>query len=87
MNYQAGLSEVGGLSANFHDPSSSVMSWLTTGLSMVQGKPFWSFNIQIPYLIVNPQSLLVSLWACLDPQAWSSVLWGQPNGFIMAKTS
>jgi hypothetical protein len=35
---QAGLSVVGGLSANFHSPSSSVMSWLTTGLSMVQGK-------------------------------------------------
>lgn len=34
----AGLSVVGGLSANFHSPSSSVISWLTTGLSMVQGK-------------------------------------------------
>lgn len=34
---QAGLSVVGGLSANFHDPASSVTSWLSSGLKMVQG--------------------------------------------------
>lgn len=33
----AGLSVVGGLSANFHDPANSVTSWLTSGLRMVQG--------------------------------------------------
>lgn len=33
----AGLSVVGGLSANFHDPASSVTSWLSSGLRMVQG--------------------------------------------------
>jgi len=32
----AGLSVVGGLSANYHDQASSVMSWLSTGLRMVQ---------------------------------------------------
>jgi hypothetical protein len=34
--YQAGLSVVGGLSANFRNPTSTVISWLTTGLGMVQ---------------------------------------------------
>lgn len=34
----AGLSVVGGLSANFQSPASSVMSWLSSGLRMVQGK-------------------------------------------------
>lgn len=33
----AGLSVVGGLSANFHDPASSMGSWLSSGLRMVQG--------------------------------------------------
>ena len=33
----AGLSVVGGLSANFQNSASSVMSWLTSGLRMVQG--------------------------------------------------
>jgi len=32
----AGLSVVGGLSANFRNPTSSAVSWLTTGLGMVQ---------------------------------------------------
>lgn len=31
------MSVVGGLSANFHDPASSVSSWLSSGLKMVQG--------------------------------------------------
>lgn len=34
----AGLSVVGGLSANFASPASSVMSWLTSGMKMVQGE-------------------------------------------------
>lgn len=34
----AGLSVVGGLSANFTSSSTSVMSWLTSGMKMVQGK-------------------------------------------------
>jgi uncharacterized membrane protein YjjB (DUF3815 family) len=34
----AGLSVVGGLSANFTNSSTSVMSWLTSGMKMVQGK-------------------------------------------------
>ena len=34
----AGLSVVGGLSVNFHDPANSVTSWLTSGLRMVQGE-------------------------------------------------
>lgn len=33
----AGLSVVGGLSANFRDPATSVLSWLSSGLGMVQG--------------------------------------------------
>lgn len=33
----AGLSVVGGLSANFVSPASSVMSWLSSGMKMVQG--------------------------------------------------
>lgn len=33
----AGLSVVGGLSANFANSASSVMSWLTSGMRMVQG--------------------------------------------------
>ena len=37
VHIQAGLSVVGGLSANFHDPATSVTSWLTSGLRMVQG--------------------------------------------------
>ena len=41
---------VGGLSANFHDPASSVTSWLQSGLRMVQGNGvhyvIWSKNSQ-----------------------------------------
>jgi hypothetical protein len=36
LGLQAGLSVVGGLSANFRNPTSSAVSWLTTGLGMVQ---------------------------------------------------
>ena len=34
----AGLSVVGGLSANYQSPTSTVVSWLTTGISMIQGE-------------------------------------------------
>lgn len=50
----AGPSVVGGLSANFHDPSNSVTSWLTSGLRMVQGQ-YTSFIQVYPFSI----SLLV----------------------------
>lgn len=45
---QAGLSVVGGLSANFHDPASSVTSWLSSGLKMVQGR------LEFPSLTMVP---------------------------------
>ncbi len=46
---QAGLSVVGGLSANFHDPASSVTSWLSSGLKMVQGRTQFPLLTTVPF--------------------------------------
>ena len=57
----AGLSVVGGLSANFNDPSSTVTSWLSSGLRMVQGMLLFGLALRYFLLIFFSFFLTVTI--------------------------